>query len=137
MLYRLLGDALVLLHVGFVAFVGVGAVLVLRRPWVALLHLPSALWAVLISFYGGTCPLTPLEKSLRTMGGQIAYSGGFVEHYLLPVLYPAGLTRDLQVLLGMVVLAWSAAAYALVLRRLRRRDPESVVGSGDLFGRSA
>ena len=115
--YRLLGDALVILHVAFVAFVITGSALVLRRPRLARLHLPCVLWAVLISLYGGTCPLTPLEKLLRERGGQVAYAGGFMEHYLLPALYPAGLTRDLQILLGAVLLAWTAAMYGIALRR--------------------
>jgi hypothetical protein len=119
MLYRLLGDALVVLHVAFIAFVVGGSLLVLRRRRVALLHLPCALWAALISLYGGTCPLTPLEKELRERGGEIAYSGGFVEHYLMPVLYPVGLTRDLQILLGAAVLVWTASMYGIALRSRR------------------
>lgn len=117
MLYRLLGDALVILHVAFVAFVVGGSVLVLRRRRLALLHLPCALWAILITFYGGTCPLTPLEKALRARGGETAYAGGFVEHYLMPALYPVGLTRDFQILLGTVVLVWTVTVYGIALRR--------------------
>ena len=123
--YRLLGDALVVLHVAFVAFVVGGSALVVRWPRLVRLHLPCALWAVLISVYGGTCPLTPLEKLLRERGGQVAYAGGFMEHYLLPTLYPAGLTRDLQILLGAVLLAWTAAMYGIALRR---RAPAERVG---------
>ena len=117
MVYRLLGDALVVLHVAFVAFVVGGSVLVLRRRRLALLHLPCALWAILITFYGGTCPPTPLEKLLRARGGEVAYSGSFVEHYLMPALYPVGLTRDLQILLGAAVLVWTVSMYGIALRR--------------------
>ena len=117
MLYRILSDALVVLHVAYVAFAVGGSVLVLRRPRLALLHLPCALWAILISLYGGTCPLTPLENELRRRGGEAGYTGGFVEHYVLPVLYPAELTRTTQLVLGGLVVAVNVAVYAVVMRR--------------------
>jgi hypothetical protein len=117
MLYRVLSDALVVLHIAYVAFAVGGSVLVLRRPRLALLHLPCAVWSILISLYGGTCPLTPLEKLLRARGGQTAYSGGFVEHYLMPALYPMGMTRDLQIGLGVLVLVWTVSIYGIALRR--------------------
>ncbi len=115
----LLADLLVLLHLGFVAFVVGGGFLVARRSWLAVLHLPAAAWGAWIEFSGGICPLTPLENHLRRLGGGEAYQGDFVERYLLPVLYPAQLTVSLQQGLGVVVIAVNLIAYAWVWRRLR------------------
>jgi hypothetical protein len=95
--------------------------LVLRWTRVAWVHIPAAVWGVLIEYTGWICPLTPLENSLRLRGGEMGYSGGFVEHYILPTLYPAGLTVSTQAVLGSVVLLLNLAAYALVVTRSRRR----------------
>ncbi|HRO58220.1 MAG TPA: DUF2784 domain-containing protein [Burkholderiaceae bacterium] len=126
---RLAADALVLLHLAFVAFALLGGLLVVWRAWTALLHLPAAGWAVWIEASGGICPLTPWENRLRQAAGQSGYEGGFVEHYLIPVLYPAGLTPTLQTWLAIVVLVVNLAIYtvaiALALRRPRRRDGSS------------
>lgn len=113
----LLADLLVVLHLGFVAFVVGGGFLVARRPWLAALHLPAAAWGAYIEFSGGICPLTPLENRLRRLGGGEAYEGDFVEQYLLPVLYPAELTASLQHGLGAAVVAVNLAAYAWAGRR--------------------
>ncbi|HEX6669331.1 MAG TPA: DUF2784 domain-containing protein, partial [Gemmatimonadales bacterium] len=102
--YRILADVVVGIHALFVAFVMLGGLLALRRPWVAALHLPAAVWGALIELRGWICPLTPLEKSLRAAAGEAGYQGGFIEHYLLPVLYPAGLTRNVQLVLGAAVI---------------------------------
>jgi hypothetical protein len=116
----MLADIVVGFHVGFVLFVVLGGLLVLRWPRVAWLHLPAAVWGALIEFAGWVCPLTPLENRLRRASGASGYAGGFVEHYLLPVLYPAGLTRGVQYVLGAGVLAVNAAVYWWVIRRFRR-----------------
>jgi len=122
-LYRFLADAVVVIHLGFVLFVVAGGFLVLRWPRTAWIQLPAAVWGVLVEWSGWVCPLTPLENWLRAHGGQAGYAGGFVERYLLPVLYPASLTRGAQVLLGAVALAANLIAYALVLARsIRSRD---------------
>jgi hypothetical protein len=121
MTFRLLADATVVLHLGFVLFVVFGGLLVARWPWVAWLHLPAAGWGVWVELAGWTCPLTPLENWLRQRGGGPTYASPFVEHYVLPVLYPASLTRELQCVLGGLALAVNAAVYAAVLRRRRRR----------------
>lgn len=121
MAYRVLADLVVGLHALFVVFVVAGGLLALSRPWVAAVHLPAAAWGALIEFRGWICPLTPLENSLRASAGQGGYQGGFIEHYLLPVLYPAGLTRGVQVVLGSLVIAINLAIYAVLLRRRRRR----------------
>ncbi|MGV3573338.1 MAG: DUF2784 domain-containing protein [Ramlibacter sp.] len=122
MAYRVLADAVVVLHLLFVAFAVGGGLLALRWRWMPLLHLPAMAWAGWVEFTGRICPLTPLENHLRAAGGAAGYEGGFVEHYLLPVLYPAALTRELQWTLGMGLLAINLATYAaLWWRRSRSR----------------
>jgi hypothetical protein len=120
--YRALADLILALHLGFVLFVVLGGLLVLRWPRAAWLHLPAAIWGVLIEFTGWICPLTPLENSLRTRGGEAGYSGGFIEHYIQPLLYPAGLTRQTQVVLGSVVLLLNLSAYGIALSRRQRHE---------------
>lgn len=121
MIYRGLADFVVVVHAAFVVFVVLGGLLVLRRPRLAWLHVPAAIWGALIEFAGWGCPLTPLENALRARGGEAGYSGGFIEHYLLPVLYPGGLTRNVQIVLGSVALLVNITVYALVIARRRRR----------------
>ena len=117
MLYRLAADTVVVVHALFVVFVVLGGLAVLRWPRLAWAHLPAAGWGALIEFAGWICPLTPLEKWLRVQGGLAAYEGGFIAHYLLPILYPPGLTRGTQVILGLIVLAINLAVYGVLLRR--------------------
>jgi hypothetical protein len=121
MLYRCLADAVVLVHLSFVAFVVAGGLIVLRWPRAAWLHVPAVLWGVAIEWSGAICPLTPLEVMLRRWGGEAGYSGGFVEHTVLPVLYPAALTRGVQVVLGALVVAINAIVYAAVFAAYVRR----------------
>lgn len=120
MLFRILADLCVLLHLTFVAFALGGALLIPRWPRIAWLHVPCALWGALVEFAGWTCPLTPLENHLRALAGQARYHGGFIAHYLLPALYPANLTRLVEVLLGVVVVAVNVFGYG---RWLSRRAP--------------
>jgi Protein of Unknown function (DUF2784) len=120
MAYRILADLVVGLHALFVLFVVAGGVLALRWPWAAAVHLPAAVWGALIEFQGWICPLTPLENSLRASAGQAGYSGGFIEHYLLPAIYPSALTRTMQLVLGLIVVGVNVVVYWLVLRRRRR-----------------
>lgn len=120
MLYLLLADLTVVVHLAFVVFVVVGGLLVLRWRWVAWIHVPAAVWGALIEFQGWVCPLTPLEVKLRDMGGEAGYEGGFVENYLLPVLYPGDLTRRHQVILGILVVLLNLAVYGVVAWRARR-----------------
>ena len=120
MLYKLLGDAVAILHLLFVAFVVIGGLLALRWRWLPWLHLPALAWGATVEFTGGICPLTPLENWLRSAGGVAGYSGGFVDHYLLPLLYPASLDRELQLVLGSGLLAINATAYFFLWRRTRR-----------------
>lgn len=113
----LLADVVVILHFLFVVFALFGGLLVLRWRRLVWWHVPAVVWAVLIEVAGWICPLTPLEQHLRRAAGLAAYEGGFVAHYLLPVLYPEGLTREVQWLLAGGVLAVNALVYGLVLRR--------------------
>jgi hypothetical protein len=115
MIYRALADTVLVLHLAFVLFAVGGGLLVLYRRSVAWLHVPAAAWAGLISLAGWICPLTPLENHLRHLGGQAGYAGGFIEHYLLSVLYPEGLTRGVQVALGAAVLVLNLVVYLRVL----------------------
>ena len=114
---RILADLVVGLHLVFVVFVVAGGLLVLRWPKVAYLHIPAALWGAAIELAGWVCPLTPLENSLRRQAGESGYSTGFIEHYLLPILYPSALTRDIQLLLGVLVIGVNVAIYGYVFRR--------------------
>ena len=120
MTYRLLADFVLLVHLAFVLFVVLGGIAVWRAPKLAWLHLPAVAWGTLIEFKGWICPLTPWEQSLRRFAGEEGYSGGFVEHYLLPLIYPEGLTRDDQILLGLLVLAINTIFYALMFRSKTR-----------------
>ena len=123
MLYRALADLVVTVHLGFVLFVVLGGLLVIRFPRLAWLHLPAAAWGIWVELTDRLCPLTPLENHLRRLGGEAGYPGGFVEHYLLPVLYPAALTRTVQYVLAGVVLGVNLAAYGWLLARGRRALP--------------
>jgi len=111
MWYSWLADLILCLHAGFVIFVIFGGLLVLRWRWIAWLHVPAIAWGAFVEFSGWICPLTPLENWLRAQGGDISYRSDFIAQYLLPVLYPGDLTRDLQLLLGTVVIVLNAAVY--------------------------
>lgn len=126
MAYSLAAGLVVALHAAFVVFVVAGGLLVLRWPRVAWLHLPAAVWGAMIEFRGWVCPLTPLEQMLWEKAGRQGYTGGFIEHYLVPVLYPSGLTRSTQIALGVLVVSINVAVYAAAIiaavRRGRRAD---------------
>ena len=119
MIYRILADVVVVVHLGFLLFVLVGGFLLLRWPKLVYAHVPMAAWGVLIEFGGWICPLTPLENALRARGGQAGYEGGFVEHYIIPVLYPHVLTRNIQYALGAFALVVNVVAYLMFIRRRR------------------
>ena len=120
MIYRLLADCLVLVHLAFVVFVVAGGFLILWRPFLRWIHLPAAAWGVLIEFTGWICPMTPWEQALRIKAGQGGYTGGFVEHYVLPILYPTELTYGVQVVLGFLIIGVNVAVYAFVAFRRAR-----------------
>jgi len=122
-MYGLLADAVLVAHFGFVLFVALGGLLVIKRGWIAWLHLPAAAWGAAIELGGWICPLTPLENHLREQAGEATYGGDFVARYLMPVVYPEGLTREVQFVLGSAVLVFNAAIYTLVVRRRRHARP--------------
>jgi len=122
MIYRWLADLVLLAHLAFVAFVVLGGLLVLRWPRLAWAHLPAAAWGVLIEYAGWVCPLTPLEVALRRHGGEAGFTRGFIEHYATQALYPAGLTRGLQIGLGTLVLLINIIVYWQVARRLGAKN---------------
>lgn len=111
MIYRLTADFVVLIHLAFILFAALGGLLVLKYRRCALIHLPALVWAVLISFAGWICPLTPLENWLRERGGVLGYETSFIEHYILPVIYPGELTRRMQIFLGLLVLIINLGIY--------------------------
>ena len=119
MIYLLLADAVVLLHVAYIAYVLLGALLVRRWPVTVWPHLAAVAWGVFIAVTQRVCPLTPLEVALRTRAGQVGYTGGFIEHYVLPVLYPAGLTPGVMVAEGVLVVVVNLGLYAWVWRARR------------------
>lgn len=120
MLFRAAADAVLLLHLGFILFAVGGAVLALRWRWMPLLHLPAAAWAVFVAGAGRICPLTTWENDFRVRAGQSGYTDSFIEHYLLALIYPAGLTPAVQYALAAGVLAVNAALYGWLLVRRRR-----------------
>lgn len=120
MIYSLLADLVVVAHLAFILFVVAGGLLAVRFRRALWIHLPAALWGALIEFAGGICPLTPLENRLRLKAGELGYEGSFVEHHMLPIVYPEELTRNGQILLGGLVLVVNALVYAFLLRRRRQ-----------------
>jgi len=123
MAYRVLAEAVVLAHFAFIGFAALGGLAALRWPWAPWVHLPAVAWGVWIELTGGICPLTPLEIALRRAAGEAGYGSGFIAHYLLPVLYPAGLTPAVQQVLAAILVAVNVAVYALVWARRRRGRP--------------
>jgi hypothetical protein len=116
-----LAALVVFVHLAFVVFATLGAMLAIRWPRIAWVHVPCAAWAAFVEFSGGTCPLTPLENALRRRAGLDLYRGDFVAAYVFPVLYPDGLTREAQLVIGLFVVLLNVAGYGWVIRRVGRR----------------
>jgi hypothetical protein len=116
MLYQSAATAIALLHLAFIVFVLLGGLLVLRWPKVAWVHLPAAVWGVLIEFFGWWCPLTKWENHFLRLAGRAGYDGGFVAHYIMPIIYPAGLTRGMEIAIGALVLIINVSVYMKVFR---------------------
>jgi hypothetical protein len=122
MIWRALADLVLLIHLAFVVFVIVGGFFAIRWRWLPWVHLPAVAWAVVLEFSGWICPLTPLEIWLLRAGGEAGYAGGFIEHYGLTVLYPTGLTPEIQFYLGLGVFLINLGAYSFVYRRWFREN---------------
>lgn len=122
-IYRFLSDLVLLLHLGFVLFVIAGGLLLVKWPRLAWLHLPAAVWGAVVEFTGWICPLTPLEHHLRTLAGESATEADFIGHYLPPLLYPETLTREIQLLLGLLVLVVNLALYWWVFCKASGEKP--------------
>jgi hypothetical protein len=120
LLYRLLADGVLIVHLSFVLWVALGVLLVWRVPWMASLHIPAVAWGMYIELSGAICPLTYLELDYRQRGGQAGYTGGFIDHYITGCLYPDGLTRTAQIIVGVALFALNVLVYGLLLRRVRR-----------------
>ena len=122
MVYSYFADLVVLLHACFILFALLGGLLVLWKPLMAWCHIPAVLWAAGIEFLGWICPLTPLENMLRTRGGDTGYATGFVEHYIIPLLYPAQLTRKMQIGFGLIVLGMNLVIYWGLWAKIRKAE---------------
>lgn len=121
MFYKLAADAVVVIHLLFIIFALAGGLLLFLKRWIVWIHLPAVVWAVLIEWKGWICPLTPLENHLRQKAQFAAYEEGFIEHYLLPVIYPAGLTPQIQYFLGVFVIAVNFLVYGFYFYALRKK----------------
>ena len=123
MSYLVAADMIFLLHIAFILFVVAGGLLVLKWSRLIWLHIPAAVWGAWIEFNGWICPLTPLENRLRIIGGDSDFTGGFIEKYIAPVIYPLGLTRGFQLTLGAIVIVLNMTFYScLLLRNFRQRN---------------
>lgn len=120
-MYRFFADVLVVVHFLFILFVVAGGMLILYRPRMAFLHLPAVIWGAAVELCGWICPLTPLENYFRRIAGDAGYSGGFIEHYLIPLIYPENLTAEKQYVLGGLVIVVNLIFYFLLWRRKRVR----------------
>ncbi len=120
--YRLAADGVLLLHLAFIVFALLGAVLAARWRWLVVVHVPAAAWGAFVELTGRICPLTYAENALRLRAGQSGYAESFIEHYLLAVIYPAGLTRDVQLVLAAVVVLVNLAVYGWLF--YFRRSPK-------------
>ena len=126
MIANIAADVVVLIHLGFILFVAAGGLLVFRWPKLAWVHVPAVVWGGLIELAGWICPLTPLENRLRGAAGEAAFAGGFIDRYIMPIVYPAGLTRGMQLTLGIAVIAVNLVVYgSLILRRKRMSSHDS------------
>ncbi len=120
MLYSIAADTLLIVHLLFIVFVVLGGILVFKWHKLFLLHLPAVGWGALVEFNHWICPLTPWENALRRAAGEASYETGFIEHYLIPLIYPTNLTQDLQLILGSSVIIINLAIYSLLLLKIRQ-----------------
>ena len=118
MIYHVTANLLVMIHLAFIVFVIAGAFIVLKWPWVTLLHIPAVIWGAIVELKGWICVLTPWENNLRHLAGQEGYSGGFIEHYIVSLIYPAELTHDAQIVMGLIVITINLCIYSFIAYRL-------------------
>jgi hypothetical protein len=125
--YRIAADLTLVVHLAFIVFVVAGALLLFRYPRLVWLHVPAAVWGTWVELAGRICPLTVLENRFRQLAGEAGYAESFIEHYVVPVIYPAGLTRDAQLWLGIIVAGLNAGLYVcwLLRRRKTRINPDA------------
>lgn len=128
MFFRLAADLMLALHLGFIAFVVSGGLLVLRYRWIVYLHIPAAIWGAFVEISGRICPLTTWENSFRQSAGESGYAESFVEHYLVPVIYPAGLTRSVQFAIAGFVIVTNVVIYAWLLYRWKKSRSMGISG---------
>lgn len=121
MIYLILAELIVFLHFCFILFSVLGGLLALWKHWMPYIHIPAAIWGSFIIILGWTCPLTPLENALRNAGGAEGYSGSFIAHYLVPIIYPEGLTREMQIGLGLIAIVINTVIYSLIVYRRRKK----------------
>ena len=126
-----LADLVLVAHLGFLLLVIFGALLALRWRWAPLVHMPALIWGAWIELTGGICPLTPLENDLRRAAGGSGYEESFIEHYIVPVIYPPGLTPAIQTGLGAALILWNLVLYGWVVRRWTGRTTHAT-GSRDV-----
>lgn len=120
LIYRIAAHGVVVIHLAFILFVFLGGLTLFKWPWMIWVHVPAAVWGGLVEFTAAPCPLTPLENHLRRVGNADVYSGGFVDHYIVPIVYPPGLTRQAQVVLGVLILAINLVIYYKFLTGKRK-----------------
>ena len=125
LLSRIAAEGIVVVHLIFILFVILGGLALFKWPWMIWVHVPAAVWGGLVELVGAPCPLTPLENHLRQAGNADAYSGGFIDHYIMPIVYPPGLTRQTQVVLGVLILAVNFAIYFKFLTRKTKAAKET------------
>ena len=121
MFYKFLADFIIVLHLTFILFVLFGALFVLKKPKLSWVHIPAAVWGMLISLVGWICPLTPLENYFRRIAGAQGYAGSFIDHYIMPIIYPSGLTRELAIGIGVFVLLWNGLFYSILVYKIKRK----------------
>lgn len=120
MFYNICANMILIVHFAFICFVLFGAFMILKWPWVIYLHFPAFIWGILIEAYGWICPLAPIEQWLRILAGESGFQTGFIEHYLLPIIYPSGLTRSIQIGFAVLVGLINVLIYAwLFFRRMK------------------
>ena len=119
MFFRLAADLILTIHLGFIAFVVLGGLLVLRYRWIAYVHVPAAVWGAFVEISGRICPLTTWENSLRRSAGESGYAESFLENYVVPIIYPAGLTRSVQFAIAGLVIVATVVIYGWLLYRLK------------------